>query len=308
VSVNLYLHRRALTRLLVAVGGTLAIPAIAGPIESQGRIDRLSSIGGPGVAPREIEVWLPPTFDRDGRYAVVYMHDGQMLFDPNRTWNRQAWEIDRAATQLLASGEVRDFIIVGIHNDPARRHAEFFPQAALQYLGPGMIHDTFVERALGGRPASDDYLRFIVDVVKPEIDSRYPTAVEKHSTFIMGSSMGGLISLYAVGQYPQIFGGAAALSTHWIGTYERNNEIPAALVAYLRTALPPPSSTRIYMDRGTTELDALYDTAQSNVDELMHDLGYQSPNFVSRIVDGAGHNEKAWAARAREPLKFLLRP
>ncbi len=308
MSVNPDLHRRTVTCLLGAIGGVLALPAIAEAVDAEGRVDRLPKMAGSGIASREIEVWLPPSFDHRKRYAVLYMHDGQMLFDPSRTWNGQAWEVNRAAIRLMASGKVREFIIVGIHNDPARRHAEFFPQAALDYLEPRALHDSFVERALGGRPAADDYLKFLVDVVKPEIDRRYPTAAEKDSTFIMGSSMGGLISLYALSEYPQVFGGAAALSPHWIGTHERNKEIPAALMAYLRRALPAPSSTRIYMDRGTAELDALYDLAQSNIDTLMSQLGYGSPGFISRVFDGAGHNEKAWAARVHEPLRFLLQP
>lgn len=307
MSVNPDLHRRSCIRLLAALGGAATLASIAESAEPDGWVDRLPEMAGGGVAPRTIEVWRPPGFNRSTRYAVLYMHDGQMLFDPRRTWNGQAWEVDRAATQLLASGGVRDFIIVGIHNDSTRRHAEFFPQAAIRYLEPRALRDSFVDRALGGRPAADDYLKFIVEVVKPEIDRRYPTATEKHSTFVMGSSMGGLISLYALGQYPEVFGGAAALSTHWIGTYERNKEIPEALMAYFRDALPPPGSTRIYMDRGTAELDALYDRAQSDVDMLMRQLGYESQDFVSRVFSGAGHNEKAWAARVHEPLRFLLR-
>jgi len=307
MSVNPDLHRRSCIRLLAALGGAATLASIAESAEPDGWVDRLPEMAGGGVAPRTIEVWRPPGFNRSTRYAVLYMHDGQMLFDPRRTWNGQAWEVDRAATQLLASGGVRDFIIVGIHNDSTRRHAEFFPQAAIRYLEPRALRDSFVDRALGGRPAADDYLKFIVEVVKPEIDRRYPTATEKHSTFVMGSNMGGLISLYALGQYPEVFGGAAALSTHWIGTYERNKEIPEALMAYFRDALPPPGSTRIYMDRGTAELDALYDRAQSDVDMLMRQLGYESQDFVSRVFSGAGHNEKAWAARVHEPLRFLLR-
>jgi len=306
-SVNPGLHRRSFIRLLAALGGTAPLSSIAESASSEGRVDRLPKMVGGGVVPRTIEVWRPAGFNPNTRYAVVYMHDGQMLFDPRRTWNGQAWEVDRAATQLLASGGIRNFIIVGIHNDSTRRHAEFFPQAALEYLKPQALRESFVDRALGGRPAADDYLKFIVEIVKPEIDRLYPTATEKHSTFIMGSSMGGLISLYALSRYPQVFGGAGALSTHWIGTHERNKEIPEALMAYFRDALPPPGSTRIYMDRGTAELDALYDLAQSDVDTLMHQLGYGSQDFVSLVFDGAGHNEKAWAARVQEPLRFLLR-
>jgi hypothetical protein len=118
--------------------------------------------------------------------------------------------------------------------------------------------------------------------------------------------MGGLISAYAVCEYPQVFGGAACLSTHWIGIHERNEAMPSAALAYLRQKLPPPESLRLYMDRGTTELDALYDQAQPRIDVLMAEKGFKAPNFVTRVFEGTGHNEDAWAQRLHIPMSHLL--
>ncbi|MFM7396286.1 MAG: alpha/beta hydrolase [Gammaproteobacteria bacterium] len=313
MSVNPDLHRRKATLFIGGLAGLAAmglpksvVHAAETSPASDGVIDRFSALSSQGLSPREIEVWRPPEFDPKQRYKVLYMHDGQMLFDPTRTWNRQAWEIDRTGSRLIEERLVQDFIVVGIANDPARRHAEFFPQAALNDLHPETLRASFTEKALGGRPAADDYLKFIVEVVKPLIDRSYPTLTSRDSTFIMGSSMGGLISLYAACEYPEIFGGAAALSTHWIGTYERNNEIPSALMSYLDRKLPAAGRTRLYMDRGTRELDALYDEAQARVDALMIKRGYTKPFFETLVFPDAGHNETSWAARVGRPIQFLL--
>jgi len=288
----------------------LAVAFAAAPAQAQARPGTLESLmiaGADGIAPRAVHVWLPPGFDQTKRHAVLYVHDGQMLFGPEDTWNKRSWELDRTVAALLAEGAIRDVIIVAIANDPKRRHAEFFPQAALQFLEPPSLRKKFVSRALDRRPAADAYLRFLVEVVKPAVDARYPTVSSRDGTFIMGSSMGGLISLYALCEHPKIFGGAAALSTHWIGSFERNLEIPRSLSAYLERRLPPADSVRIYMDRGTEDLDALYDAAQQDVDTLMQRKGYSSSQFLSRVYSGAGHNEDAWRERSAEPLRFLLR-
>lgn len=309
VPVNPDLQRRAALAWLTLAGGMLDA-ATAGPLpeagEDFGRIESLGALRAEGIAARTIDVWLPPGYERNRRYAVLYMHDGQMLFDPAGTWNRKAWRVDRAASRLLAAGRLRDFIVVAIPNDPQRRFAEFFPQAALTNLQPPALRDAFVREALGGRPAADDYLRFVVEVVKPRIDAAYPVFTDRDSTFIMGSSMGGLISLYALCEHPEIFGAAAVMSSHWIGTFERNTEFPAALLAWLRERLPAPGSCRLYMDRGTGTLDALYDVAQRQADELLLEKGYRPPRFLSKVFEGAGHDEDSWGARLGEPLGFLL--
>ncbi len=309
MSVKPDLQRRAALLWLTLGGGLLGADTIkssAAADEDIGRIERLGLLQAAGIAARPVDVWLPPGFERRRRHAVLYVHDGQMLFEPTGTWNGKSWQLHRVAAGLLAAGRLRDVIIVAIHNDPARRHAEFFPQAALQDLQPAALREAFIAQALSDRPAADDYLRFMVEVVKPAIDAAYPVLTDRESTFIMGSSMGGLISLYALCERPKIFGGAAALSTHWIGSFERNTAIPAALLAYLRRRLPPAGSCRIYMDRGTRDLDALYDLAQSQADALLQQLGYRAPDVVSRVFPGATHDEDAWRNRVAEPLTFLL--
>ncbi len=124
----------------------------------------------------------------------------------------------------------------------------------------------------------------------------------------MGSSMGALISLYGVIEYPDVFGGAACVSTHWPSSMLLDD--PAGneqVLDYLRASLPPPGDHKLYFDFGTAELDSDYEPHQQAVDDVLRELGYTpGPLWQTRKFEGAGHNEGAWQARAHVPLKFLL--
>jgi enterochelin esterase-like enzyme len=238
-------------------------------------------------------------------HAVLYMHDGQMLYDAATTWNRQAWQVDVPAARLMAEGRTRDFIVVGVWNGGAMRFAEYYPRGFLPHLPPA-AGAALRERGLQGEGLSDAYLRFLVEELKPLVDARYRTHTGPEHTALIGSSMGGLISVYALLEYPRVFGAAAGLSTHWIATHEDNDVFPAAALAYLREKLPAPGALKLYLDRGTTELDAQYGRAQARVDALLKERGFAQPLVVSRVFDGTGHNERDWAARLHVPLEFLL--
>jgi predicted alpha/beta superfamily hydrolase len=282
-------------------------PAAPAPMPrvTAGRLERLVDVPSRHLPPRTVDVWLPPGYDGRRPHAVLYMHDGQMLFDATTTWNRKAWAVDAVAAPMIARSVLRDFIIVGPFNGGAARHAEYYPQKFLDHL-PADVRETFVQKALQGRPRSDAYLRYLVEDLKPFIDARYRTRPGRDDSVLMGSSMGGLISLYGLLEYPSVFGAAAALSTHWIGTYERNDALPSAALAYLRERLPAPGALRLYLDRGTTELDEKYDLAQARVDALLRERGFGPPQVVSRVFEGTGHNEDDWQRRLDIPLAFLL--
>jgi enterochelin esterase-like enzyme len=282
-------------------------PPPALPSVPVGRVERLPGLASRHVAPRPVDVWLPRGYDGTRPHAVLYMHDGQMLFDAHTTWNRQAWEVAPTVQRLIDAGALRDTIVVGVWNTGPTRFAEYFPQGFIEHVPEGAARQVLMARGYASRPPlADAYLRFLVTELKPAIDARYRTRPGREHTAVAGSSMGGLISLYALCEHPQVFGGAACLSTHWIGGFERNAEIPAAGRAYLRRRLPAPGEHRLYMDRGTAELDALYDEAQAQVDALMRERGFGPPHFVTRVFEGEGHNERAWARRLEIPLRHLL--
>lgn len=265
-----------------------------------GRLLRYDAFASLKVAPRNIDVWLPPGYDRDParRYPVLYMHDGQNLFDPASSYGGIDWGIDETMTRLVAGGRVRPAIVVGIWNTPAR-FSEYMPQQAI--TGPTVAAgvDGIAPIAAGDLHA-DLYLHFMVEELKPFIDDHYRTLPGSGDTFVMGSSMGGLISLYALAEYPRVFGGAGAVSTHW----------PAgdgAMVDWFAAHLPDPGAHRLYFDHGTATLDAAYAPYQSRMDAALRAAGYEEGrNWTTRRFEGAAHDERAWRARVEVPLQFLL--
>ena len=292
---------------LFAVVATTSGGASAQPLPqvATGRIERLADFASRHVDARHVDVWLPGDYSPARRYQVLYMHDGQMLFDATTTWNRQAWDAHLAVDRLVRAGRLAPTIIVGVWNNGKFRHSEYYPEKFLPYVEPGLRAE-FIDKALQGRPRADAYLRFLVEELKPAIDARFATLTGPESTFVMGSSMGALISIYALNEYPQVFGGAAGLSVHWVGTGQANAALPLAAFNYLRDRLLPPQGRRLYMDRGTTELDALYGPYQSFVDEIVRDRGWSAGQVMSRVFEGTGHNERVWAARLETPLGFLM--
>ncbi len=261
--------------------------------------------------PRNIDIWLPAGYDTTQRYAVVYMNDGQMLFDSTATWNRQGWSADEVAARLLEENKIRPCIIVGIWNRDKYRYAEYFPEKALTGLSK-WHRARFVRKAMMGKALGDTYLRFIVNELKPYIDSKYSTCSDPENTVIMGSSMGGLISAYAMCEYPEVFGGAGCLSTHLpmrgVNLFTRNdNRFARAFRSYLRSNLPSPATHRIYYDYGTETLDKWYEPFQKKVDKVMAEAGYEDgKQWVTRKFEGDDHSEKSWSKRLGIPLLFLL--
>ena len=264
------------------------------------------------VEPRTVDVWLPEGYAAEQQYPVLYMHDGQMLFDPETTWNKQAWEADDVAGKLMLENKVGKFIIVGIHSIANNRHGEYMPEKPFKSLAKN-TQDSIYNLQRGGnnifnvKVMSDNYLKFIVTELKPFIDANFATKKEQQSTFIAGSSMGGLISLYAISEYPDVFGGAACISTHWPGVMDSdNNPMPKAFLEYMKAKLPSPKNHKLYFDYGTATLDADYAKYQKQADKIIQAKGYTGKNWISKEFPGADHSEKSWNARLYEPLIFFF--
>lgn len=259
------------------------------------------------VSSRDVYIRLPEGYQEGQRYPVLYMHDGQMLFREVDTWNGQTWAAGEVLRTLAREGGAPEVILVGISNLPVERHANYFPEKPFMSL-PKNVRDTLYSLKRGEQPLfgravnSDAYLKFLVYELKPFIDREYRTLPGQATTFIAGSSMGGLISMYAFFEYPEVFGGAACLSTHWIGSFEQNFEIPAAFLRYLQARRPLLQGRRLYFDHGTTTLDAHYGPHQQDVDRI---FGGQ-PGYLSRKFPGDAHTENAWSRRFHLPARFLL--
>lgn len=259
------------------------------------------------VDARNVDIWLPAHYDPNLKYPVLYMQDGQALFDSTKTWNHQEWGVDDVLCALSVDKQIRDCIVVAIWNNGEKRAAEYFPQKVLDSMSEE--NSQLLMPRIKGKPLADNYLKFLVLELKPEIDKVLPTLADPANTFIAGSSMGGLISLYAICEYPEVFGAAACLSTHWPGIFtNENNPIPEAILAYLAEKLPSPKNHRIYFDHGTDTLDSLYGVWQSKADILMKKKGFEQGNWMTKVFPGAPHTEEAWRKRLHFPLTFLLKP
>ncbi len=224
--------RRALCSWWLAGLGLAAmapVPAAEAPqpAVAVGRLERLPAIASAHVDARPVDVWLPAGYSAARRHAVLYVHDGQMLFDARSTWNRQAWDIHLAVDRLMREGRIPPTLVVGVWNNGERRRSEYYPEKFLRYLAEP-VRQRLVAEGLAGQPRADAYLRYLVHELKPAIDARYATRPERAATAVLGSSMGGLISIYAFCEYPQVFGGAAGLSTHWVTAFQPNAMLPLA--------------------------------------------------------------------------------
>jgi enterochelin esterase-like enzyme len=255
---------------------------------------------------RNIDVWLPDKFSADKKYAVIYMHDGQNLFDGSSVWNKKEWQVDETIGSLIEQHKIQDIIVVGIWNNGEKRHLEYFPQQVIDSIEEPQ-QKRLLELIPKQNALADNYLKFIVAELKPFIDSIFPTFTEQKRTFICGSSLGALISIYALCEYPEIFCGAACLSTHWIGTFENNKEIPKSINEYIKQNLPSPENHLIYFDYGTVGLDSNYHEYQKNIDSTMMQKGYNTDSWKTIKFEGDDHNENDWSKRFHIPLLFLFK-
>ena len=249
------------------------------------------NFGSAFVQARHVSLWVPECAGE--ALPVLYMQDGQNLFQPETSYAGVDWGVQHC---LATMG--RKAIVVGIWNTPMRL-SEYMPAGALEFLKIPMKEGD-VLRDLAAPGLSDAYLRFLVEELKPAVDRDLPTLRDPQHTFVLGSSMGGLISAYAVCRYPHVFGGAGCLSTHW----------PAGdgcALEYFRRELPPPGRVRFYFDYGTATIDAPYQPYQEQMDRILSQRGYcYGQDWVTLRFEGAEHSEGAWRERLHQPLQFLL--
>jgi predicted alpha/beta superfamily hydrolase len=285
------------------------------PNAGEGQIFYLQKFKSKFVTERDIAVWVPKNYSKKKRYAVLYMHDGQMLFDSTITWNHQEWGVDETMQNLIDNKKIFDCIVVGIYNGGTERHSEYSPQKPFESL-PELYKDSLINlgkrqngnKIFSANVKADDYLKFIAEELKPYIDIHFSTQKEKSHTLIAGSSMGGLISLYAICEYPEVFGGAICMSTHWpLSFTSENNLFPKAMFDYMKQKLPGSSDHKIYFDYGDQTLDAIYGEFQKQADAVMRERGYGSKNWKTNFFEGDDHSERSWKKRLFIPIEFMMR-
>ncbi|MDP9422126.1 MAG: alpha/beta hydrolase-fold protein [Pseudomonadota bacterium] len=311
--------------LLAAFALLFAAPALAAdptnmmPELSEGHVIAWPALDGGAAGPMTVWVWLPPGYDqaKADRFPVLYMHDGQNLFDRKLTGYDQEWQMDEAIPRMVRQGDLRSWIVVGVQS-PRQRYMGLFPEKIFPLLSPAMKAKVLALDSGGAKTpfAGDAYLRFLTGVVKPRVDRAFRTLSGPEDTAVMGSSMGGLMAFYAMAEYPEMFGQAAAVSMHlalFDPTVKGDDHAAQAKLAadafrrYLANSRMRPGRNRLYIDHGTATLDGSYAPYSAEVVPMLERLGWKGPSFMFRIFKGTEHNETAWAQRVDIPLAFLDR-
>jgi predicted alpha/beta superfamily hydrolase len=261
----------------IAAGTTVDIyPFFGAPF---GKLSIIPDIESPQLKnKRALRIYLPPSYDENAakRYPVLYMHDGQNLFDAKTAAYGVEWAIDETLNRLIATGQLDEIIVVGIDNTPDRI-PEYTPCCDPKH-GGGKL---------------DAYRAFIVDTVKPYIDKSLRTLPGKDTTAIMGSSLGGIASVAIAQQHPAVFSKAGGVSS----SFWWNNK---NMVTKPHARVP----VKFYIDAGTKD-DGLDDTA--GMRDAMLANGYRlGVDLMFHAADGASHNEKSWAARVDKPLLWFF--
>lgn len=235
---------------------------------------------------RDLIIYLPPNYQQETtrRYAVLYLHDGQNLFDGATSFIQgQEWQCDETAQRLILAHTIEPIIIVGIYNTGNDRIDEYTPTADAKYNK-------------GGK--ADLYGQLLVNELKPFIDAHYRTLTDREHTALGGSSLGGLVSIYLGIKYADVFGKLAVISPSvW---WDKRS-----ILDYIkRSAIKP--NTRIWIDIGTEEdEEGVGDTKL--LQEALIAKGWQNDkNLKCLIVKGAKHNEQAWSQRFDQILGFLF--
>jgi predicted alpha/beta superfamily hydrolase len=243
-----------------------------------GTVVYLRRLKGEGLKyERDVVVWLPPSYTKDltKRYPVLYMHDGQNVFDPVTSFLGYDWRADEVADSLIRAQAIEEIIVVGINNTPDRM---------TEY---------------SDSPMGRAYARFVVEKVKPLIDKRYRTKPSRENTAVMGSSMGGLISMMFVSWYPAVFSKAACLSSS-VGSRMDEKDLEERF-----SEIQLNKNLRIYMDVG--ELEQSLVPGNETLAAFLQKNGFEAgKNFEFFFAKGALHNEQAWAHRLWRPLTFLF--
>ncbi|MCA0389712.1 MAG: histidine kinase [Bacteroidetes bacterium] len=233
-----------------------------------GKVEYIKELGEGNILPRDIIILLPEGYEKSSdRYPVLYMHDGQNIFDPSTVGFGVDWQIDEAIDSLVKQGKVEKMIIVGIYNSKNRR-----PEYSHSKLG-------------------EEYMNFVVKKVKPLIDSVYRTKPGREFTYTAGSSMGGLISFMLLWEHNDVFSKAGSFSPALkIDIYD--------YVSIVKNTSSPKRNFKLYIDNGGKGLEA---KLQPGIDEMiatLEELGYKSgDDFITVFDPEAEHNESAWAKR-----------
>jgi predicted alpha/beta superfamily hydrolase len=250
-----------------------------GALGVTGDLKIISSFASPQLGnSRNLEVWLPPGYEdqKSQSYPVIYMHDGQNVFNPLTSNTGVAWGMDSTMTKLIEEGEIPPAIVVAVDCIADQRLEEY------NYSSRGAL-----------------YADFLVHTVKPFIDANYRTLPDRSHTFTMGSSMGAAITVALLWHYPDVFSEGAGLS------------LPVSYPGYdiystVSSPKLPNLPVKLYLDDGTVGLDATFAQPDASFQQYLLSLGWNASNFTYQVFPYASHSEVDWARRLAIPTQWLL--
>ncbi len=237
----------------------------------------------------KVTMLLPKDFQTSGKkYAVLYMHDGQNLFDSKKAFGGNEWRVDETLAELISQGRLPEIIVVGVHNTATR----------IDDYTPSFISNEFIPNGGGGKLKS--YGKFLVKTLKPWVDSHFPTYTDAAHTAVMGSSLGGLASFYLAGWYPDIFGMAGAISpSFWWNSVAATNDLKSMTF-----------KSDLYIDGGWKEgadESSMVVYMRMVRKGLIANKHFKQGRNLMFYEDPTGqHNEINWARRLSQPLEFFF--
>jgi predicted alpha/beta superfamily hydrolase len=251
-------------------------PAFKGQVT--GNVKYHYQFPGDGIIPRDIIVWLPPSYTKSTakRYPVLYMHDGQNIIDPATSFGGIDWQADETTDSLIRKNKMEEIIIVGIYNSKDRK---------TEY--------SYTEKG-------NAYMNFIINKLKPFIDKNYRTLRDRKNTATIGSSLGGLISFILTWEHPEVFSMAGCLSP----ALKIDN---LDYVSKISSYNDKKKNIKIYFDNGGVGLEKKLQPGLDGTIDILKQKGYmEGKDFVVFIDDAGEHNEAAWAKRLWRPLLFMF--
>ncbi len=248
---------------------------------------------------RRVDFWSP-----ENPTHLLVAHDGQNVLDRRTATRRKTWGMARTAIKVAEECGVTPPAIIGVFhsrtkNDPNGRYKDLTPERPYKEGVKPIIPPGYSQLDLA-ELRGDHYQQEIVERIIPTITSALGFTPKRENTALLGSSMGGLATLYGVGLYPEVYGTALSFSPHWvIGAHP--------LVDALIDALPSPDRTKLWMSRGTKGLDGTYEPFQNYADQRAHDRGWvDGQNMITKVFERTSHSEKSWASYLDQALRFWL--
>lgn len=240
----------------------------------------------------KVDIWVK---DDSANHPVLYMHDGQNCIH-EAAFSHHSWEVDK----LFTKTDISSPIVVMIYSEDDSRNADYMPANWWALLPEGEDRITVPGENTITKANSKEYIDFITQTLKPWVDAHYSTRPEPEHTVIAGSSMGALVSLYAVQYRPDIFGCALALSYPSLGEWWNWQQ------KTFKEQMPEVNSVKLYIDTGTGELDNTFFPYFNDIATILHAAGWDDEHLLTPVFPGADHNEAAWAERLETPMRFAF--